>query len=446
MFKEHPFWAPIDKAGGAEEGSPRQVQEVVRYEEFPREPEARFEAILPAIANSAAKQVTMLLLEEYPQTGWELRGRFSDVAIAPWEPRENIFAGYCRSSLIPIGTVAEEAFFFSGGAEMSVGFSATEAGVQYGQPVAAYLLDKTRQQIREGSPYFWQTLGQTSSKYENRAPVVRSKIITFLSRHPQRSFSQMELIEVLELPQTTLRNHLEVLDELGMVDYSTVRPDDSGWATYKLVRESFDEEELFELAQGSYYLPLIHRSSILQGVMRLLSEQGSLDAQSLSKTLDCEPQYVSRTLSLMRDQGIVEPDLFYVARPGGKRSEMRITEGGLELARELDILKEALSDGPWLESMRKKAQQFRNRPSLFQEVGSLAINEWLPFSFSRKMRSRAERKLQLLELVKAQGEIRPKDLYGTGISDEYLRELLAEGRLAVERRGAGAYYRLPEED
>src|SRR3989338_4940944 len=113
--------------------------------EFPNENEAdkRFGEIFSAIGNSETKCLTLLLLNRSPQTDYDLYKKFIDISHGVWKSNVHSQGQYCRNSLVPIGLVAEADTLFYGATEYVTGYRLTQAGEKVGQPIAAFLLQKS---------------------------------------------------------------------------------------------------------------------------------------------------------------------------------------------------------------------------------------------------------------------------------------------------------------
>src|SRR3989344_224882 len=94
---------------------------VNKEEEFPEDPEKRFETIFSAIGNSEAKCLTLLCLSKSPISRYDLHKKFLQESGYAWETARMLQADYCSYTLVPIGLVAEEDTLYYGSTEYITG-------------------------------------------------------------------------------------------------------------------------------------------------------------------------------------------------------------------------------------------------------------------------------------------------------------------------------------
>lgn len=190
---------------------------VEKRSEFPTKPEERYSIILSSLANSAAKQITFLSISNIPgtiTTAWELHQIFTKNSEGVWKTSDTLQRGHARSSLIPIGMVAEEVGFRNGAIQKAVGFTQTEAGKKYGEPIAKFLLKNAA----ENTLSFEKIFGSTVSASESRAPYNRALILEYLSR--QKGDIEIRIVDIEKetgIPKNVVADSISFLQENGLV-------------------------------------------------------------------------------------------------------------------------------------------------------------------------------------------------------------------------------------
>ncbi len=414
---------------------------------FPESPEEKFDAVVAAL-QTPPKQALMLLLRDYPQTGGEL-GKLLRGTIATqesWTPGRltALCNAYCRQSFIPIGMVAEETFIPSGGTEESVGFVALEAGIKYGQPLAAFSLIRSFQDCQNGLKYLWPALGKTASSGLNRPPATRARILRVLSRFQDREISIPELLSLGEfknIHRNQLGLNIKALASFGLIRFDSVYSDKGAWLAYRL---NTKEVELDVQLLHKLIVDTQHHTSIprVKEVVTIL--QNSPDYLKINDLVDksgMNRRGVNNTLYILIKAGYVERTKLYGTDLEAQNSKVILTESGQRFANDLLTMFDAVSDGESLNTMRANAQQLIGRPTLLREIVSRAIPEWLPYSHVMYQPS-LEAKNKIMELFGEKDEIRPVDLKDYGLPTKYLLDLAREGLVMREQRGMRTYYRI----
>ncbi len=432
------------------EGQQRIVKDTVQCEEFPISPEERFDAVISSL-QTPPKQILMLLLRDYPQTAWELGLDFKDAIREQieWQTPDrthlNRSLNYCQKTLIPIGMVAEEAFFYSGEiARESVGFSATEAGQQYGKPIAAYLLTSAYQDAQSGRRYLWHALGPTGSSGPSRAPIVRSRLLFSLASQEGTTSSIVGLTEELQISQidsNTIGDNLHVLHKHGLVNLESVSGHKGKWTAYKRTEQGFDEESISRIVRDKKYGI---SKGVLLSILNTLEGEEFLDGQIIYEKSDYNEHNTYVALGLLRRAGLVEPFMFYGGPHESLRSKVKITKDGMRLAQHISKVYSAFIHEDVLNEMRSLEKGLVHNNSVFRTVASTAVTEWLPYSKVKRTKSSAENKQRIINLVQDRGTIHPIDLQELDIPDNYLTGLVKEGVLTREKKGYATFYRLAE--
>ena len=213
----------------AEFGSPPEVEE---SKEFPSDPEKRFEALFSALGNSEAKCLTLLCLSESPISEHDLYRRFVEENQSAWKPNRATVPHYCQQTLEPIGLVAEADVIKDGSIEHIAGYRLTEAGRKFGQPVAAFLLQKSQ----EFKFSLIEIFGITATTGKNRAVLNRARILELLSVNPNPSV--VEISKELGIHGTNISSHLQYLAKLGMVNFESISAENPGQVKYEIVEEA----------------------------------------------------------------------------------------------------------------------------------------------------------------------------------------------------------------
>ncbi len=201
--------------------------EITRLSEFPADPEERYAAILSSIANHAGKQITFLSIPNIPGTiisSGDLHRTFVHNSDGAWKTARAVQRGHAKRSLIPIGMVAEDVGYHTGFQEKSVGFTQTQAGREYGDPISKFLL----KYAAENNIAFEKILGSTISKTDSRAPYNRARILEYLAKRKNDSDIRIvDIIDFLESPANVAPYALSALQDEGLVLFDSVSPDNS---------------------------------------------------------------------------------------------------------------------------------------------------------------------------------------------------------------------------
>ncbi len=191
--------------------------------EFPTDPEKRFEAIISSIGNHAGKQATFLSIPSFPGaniTPDELHTAFVENSGGVWRTHHSLQKAHTQASLIPIGMVAEESVIRDGHNTELVGFTKTEAGREYGDPISKFLL----KYASEHNISLDQIFGFTGTNANSRAPYNRARILEYLSERKDDPHIRMaDLAELLGLKSTSqIGGTLKALQEEGLVIFDSV--------------------------------------------------------------------------------------------------------------------------------------------------------------------------------------------------------------------------------
>jgi len=409
-------------------------REIIRSEEFPKNPEERLAAILAGFANSETKAITLLLLEEGPKTPSDLWQEFLDSTDRCWKLHHEAPKAYCTKSLVPIGMVAEELFMSMGVLEFTVGYTVTEAGKHYGQPIAAFLLKKAVEYKQSFYPIF----GPTHSCGTSRAPFRRAKILEFIVQSPD-PLRVIDIENLSFLKRNVVGRHLQALDEAGLIRYYSVDTEESGFARYQWQPKSRFEE----------VKPVWHFSWLTPQVAQILAQEKKAmnrqDVQEILQGLFPEKIFNESIISSILC-GLYEQGLVSARFQGGKRqSEIKLLEKGEQVYQEILLpIREALNDGPTLEKMRSLLPNWRlsasEAASLYKEASPWARKE--PSSVWQR---------RILGLLKVHpGGLRPKEVasaldnFAPPRAYFHLSRLYRQGLVERKKEGRATRYFLVE--
>jgi DNA-binding MarR family transcriptional regulator len=335
---------------GIQEQPPRQIQEIRTVTEvpFPEDPQTRFETIFAAIGNSEAKCLTLLIMSNSPQTANELNTNFLRVSNRAWKMDQKSQASYARQSLIPIGLVAEADTLYFGSSEYITGFRTTDAGVKFGKPIAAFLLEKSSE-----LPYSLNAIfGPTSSPREKRPVINRVNILEYLAKKGNKFCTMTEIATELGLTRQSIRGHLEMFAKLGIVNYSSFNSEEGrGQIKYTAIKSASDKNikpigtdiKLSRIvSEIALDLGLVDINIVFEEIKRKYPDQ------------DISRNRINSILSGLSRQGLLERT-FGPSKVGlGQiRSKVKITEEGLKIIEEIiDPIMKVLSS-PNQEELRE---------------------------------------------------------------------------------------------
>lgn len=402
---------------------------VKREEEFPEDPEKRFEAVFSAIGNSEAKCLTLLCLSQSPITRHDLHRRFLNESGRVWKISRSTPGGYCLHTLIPIGLVAEADTLYSGSGEYVAGFRLTEAGLKFGQPVAAFLLEQSSKQPES----FLDLFGHTSNAGGvTRSPINRSKILeTLLSE--DTTLTAEDIARLVGISHNVISPQLANLSKLKLINYSSIGPEagEVGYSKYTLTAGA----KLEEIAPYPEY------GRLTREVANLLFELKTADRTLLAEELkdkypvssrDTLVKMISHVLGNLERQGFCQRVLF---RGRKVLSQASISEKGRELV--IDVIhpiKRALADDQALLS------QWKTIP--WQNYVVEAVSKYKTTSGHVNSRDSTDRAEEVLEIIYTHPGIRPREIQSvlSGSPHSSLTNLLDRGQVRKERQGKAVRY------
>lgn len=197
-------------------------QERIRFSaEFPESPRAQFTRLFSALGNSASKCVTLRCIPQlHAISELSLHHAYRDATQDAWVTSHKLQKAYCVQTLVPIGAVAEVDFIELHMRDFVLGFRKTQAGIQYGDPIANFLIQKATQLPQGKSLY--EVFGETASAGSSRGIINRADILDFLAKQNGPTTRQ-EVFEALGIHQAnTITKHLTTLHDLEFIHYDSI--------------------------------------------------------------------------------------------------------------------------------------------------------------------------------------------------------------------------------
>jgi hypothetical protein len=395
----------------------RNVQEIP----FPEDPNERFEAIFAAIGNSEAKCLSLLCLEPYFMTVTDIKNRAEGATNGVWKRKQATYLSHLETTLQDIGLVVEADFIPYGSLKYTTGFRASEAGLKFGQPIAAFLLQKS-----SDFPHSLGELFSTTAKTGELRPIIRAvKILEYLYGLDGYS-TDLEIMSVVG--GKDMSGPLNRLGDVGLIEHESVNTEKTRQVQYSLTERANDIP-----IKTAYRLP-----TLTNQIAEIMLDLKTADYLTVTKELETrfgkivKRANVNGVISGLCTQGILSSDY----RGARRMSKSRITTEGKRLLEEVIFpIKQALSlDGEeLLESWRKI--DWRK----YAVIG-LQRNRETPTNLKRKsIQSWAS---DVLELVIADPGIRGIEIQRkiNRISFDILRVLLDEGRIKKVKKGREARF------
>ena len=207
------------------------IGKIERPREFPRDPEQRLEALL-SVGNTEPKQVLGMLLSDAPQSVEALRNQFISLIEGvqykgrQWRPRVLTIEAYLVQSLDQIGFIAFPVIEAS-----KIGYARTQAGRAYGQPFMTFMFHMTNQLGMS----MYELLGVSWTTGDSGAPYNRFRILEFLlSQHKNvKETREVDISKLLNLNAFDVREHLNALKEIGIVEWDSINTELKGQIVYR---------------------------------------------------------------------------------------------------------------------------------------------------------------------------------------------------------------------
>jgi len=425
-----------------ENGKERKVVRTIQ-QLFPQPLKDRLSAVLSSI-NTEWKAITLAaILDVHGSISSRgMQSAFASVVGSSYIPRgHKTFAGYADQTFVPIGLVACKVMMPIGGMPMEINeWCLTDAGEKYGAPVAAFTIDWLDKWNRKygSSLSMYQIFGQTDSRGNSRSPYNRAALLLKLFDNPV--LRQEDLSQTLALETTGVRTHIQTLEGLGFLDYSSVSVETSGWAKHIWNKQKNLAEAIGDPKIG------YQRSVLKRRVMKLLaSEKRPLDCNEIANLLKYDHLHNVSTILT----GLAEKKYTSCQWIGGeKQSEAKITDLGKEFVETyLKPVVNALSDGNALGEMQRLRKEVVADMALLSSAAQL----YYPHSQAYKFRTVVERINAVLRMVRSHQEAngigsRTKDIlkktqFKTG---QYIGRAFHEGLLEKKKDGKEVRYTLTE--
>jgi hypothetical protein len=394
---------------------------------FPQDTEARFKAVLSCL-NTELKQALLLRVEDYPRTYIEIGKRLAEDT-SNRLPSLGTFSSYLTDSLVPAGLVAEERLGRGFGL-LNRYFGLSKAGGMYGQPLAAFSL----RYAVDHDISLYRLLGQSHSSMSSTSPYNRIRIVELVSKEHSR---MIDLMEALGLVIEDVRQHLDKLEELGILKYDSL---DFGrkvakaysWVHGRLPEEARTVRELRKLTRDVATWLYLHKKGERNQIADALGHK--------------HPTNISEVLV-----GLVEQGLASTPFASTDKSRIRLQEGSRVVIDYARIVRSALGGGPELRSSKESLEELlRDRKKLCGYLDA-GIELYRAVSPELNARSHQEREAELLEFIQEYtsaegGGPRPVDVvkglgWSHGIVTIYLRSLIAKGVLLKQKKGPAVSYR-----
>lgn len=366
---------------------------------FPTDVDGRMEAILSSF-NATPRAVVQLLLRQSMTDKAPLAHMFKDVmadsGMEEVTPEIAIFS-YCQT-LCSIGlVVAETVDYF--GREKIVGYSLTQASMQYGRPTAAFFLEFERFNGFSLFPVFGSI---NLARGEHRAPFSRAAIIKALEKVDKR---EIDLVRELRMKQPAVRSALDGLAQAGIIEYSSIKSQTGK----EQVDFTLGSKPIFEAKTINKEKVLTKEVAIAIDV--LASQEIPITQANVYNVLperfrenlgrNAVAQRISSILSNLGKNG-------YLVRGKYERhkafSNARLTEKGRIVLNKLIFpLEDACADGATLDKLREEVMP--RVISHLSEYARTSADLYYPFSMSFKIKNRAERIGKIKEMLEKDKKI-----------------------------------------
>ncbi|MFH1332162.1 MAG: hypothetical protein ABIH63_02655 [archaeon] len=403
-------------------------RKIVRQREFPSFLDSRLTSILSCV-NSESKQTDLILLDENPKTGYQLKKEFDEVTSYQFSIKSGSHGGYCKKTFVPIGMVCEEKLLYNNFSKWVQAWSISDAGEHFGKPIAAFTLKKAN----EYNLSFLSLLGVTQSGGESRSPYNKVMILDMLSDTPMR---RTDLAELLKLAGVCVKEHLEELRDLRFINYESTSTEQKGWSEYK-----WTGKNLSDTKQVSRY------KALTEAVKNLILDNPRivLECNRTSEVLD--HKHLSDITNIF--SGLVKQDILEVIKFKGSYilSNAEITVEGREFYN--DYCKKVINalrsyDNPELRLMRQILNEYNKDYGRLVIDSSRAIclyKKVLPRFKGKSLHQRCE---QVYNIIQSHPlGIRPRDLDGLiGVCPApHLNILLQNNLIYKERKGKIVLYK-----
>lgn len=402
------------------------------HENFPEDPELRLEAVLSCV-NSELKQVTILMLDRQPKTAGDIRNDLSEMATAIL-PTVDTFKGYCRQTLSPIGFLVSQ----SPVQDLDIAaryFRLSDAGVRYGQPIAAFSL----KYAVDHNMSLYSLFGATSSSGDSRGPYNAARILELLFSGAKTIADVLEHIGVY---RQSIIEHLKRLEAQGILVFDTLNCERGGDKIYSWVDGRLPNEAA----------PISPRlKGLTKTVANWLCLNKEGDWKTISTALGCYERSgsICNVLVSLQEQGLAKAPFHAV-----DKSEILLLDESAPILDYIRDVRDSLRDGPKLAEMRSVFEEFSRDSEMFRNYLTRGIELYRAISPFLNWVPKKERESEVLEFIgRYQGENgvgpRPSEicmsLGWTQVTvGKAIRDLHGGGYIVREQTGNSARYGLPE--
>ena len=316
--------------------------------------EPKFEEILHTV-NSEYKQITLACCLDHTYKGRaEIRRDFKKaVKGAVKTPDNSVFSHYLDGSFVP--AVVKKRTTSSRFLRCKNNYWAlTDFGLDYAKPIASFSMKYSV----DHSPSLSKVLGLR--------PDVRAKILLYLD---QKSANEAELSRFLSIESSGVREHLRVLQVLGLLTYESVCTESSGWATYKWAGRANPRTVSVDFLHN----PQIGSTNNILGLY-LGNPMDGIDYTRISTIFGMHSKNTSVVIGSLYHQHLLSRDKW----TNIKMSEAKITKKGSNFVKGyLHSVADALDNGSELAKMRElqfKAFDYAPHAAKIYAKGSNLLN------------------------------------------------------------------------
>ncbi|MBS3073612.1 hypothetical protein J4465_02360 [Candidatus Pacearchaeota archaeon] len=398
---------------------------------FPEESEARLEAILNSF-NAELKTATFLFLEDSPKSGFSFRDDVSEVVLTDKQLNPQVFTAYCQRSLVPRGmayeTVINRARKFPASA---FGYSITEAGKKYGQPIAALTLDY----VVKNNISMFSILGSANTNGKTNSPLNRVKI---LKKANEGTFRDSDLSQEVNwgISSNISKNHLIPLSKIDFIKTESCGELNGPLTTYFWIPGK--DPEKVKVIDG--YLT---KARIIAAKIK---EIETSDNFKLAETVNLRPQEIKKILNGLEKQGFIKSKGRWTDER--KSENVLLIKGKKFLDEYVSRVENCLADGPVLGELTEFYNYLKNTNDgqLMKDYLNKSTQLYIEASPHLNYRSSLKVQEEIIKCLKAN----PNGLRYNRLSENVslrhvtfpLRELISAGIVRKEGKSKEVRYYL----
>src|SRR3989338_865250 len=393
--------------------------QISQFNEYPSTLEGRLNALINSI-NTEPKQITLLLLREYPQTGNELCKSFKKTTKNVWPLNRRNFHDYCGLSFVMYGLAKEELISIKQNLK-SRAWSSTNANEKFGKNAALFALQL-------GAKYnisLFEIFKSSNSPSAKQAPYTRYLTLEYLLK--SGGARRIDLSEYSSSSTVNILDHLRELERIGLVNYTSMGTEGEKCTQYSWI--GGDPKDV---------KPVSRQKNITSDVVKYLTEVGVAHRNEISKFLSTLDYYknrdfdklnhnVSIILGGIASQGFAKSSHIY----NEQKSFAKLTDMGKLITTDLQYLRN-LADNNDISIIKFNLEDYASEAVLrYKNV----------YSFG-KSKDFLERCQVIYELIDKNKKINKRDIrlnIGVNIGI-HLNYLLKENKITKERIGRNVYY------